>query len=39
VSAPVCGVVVQLERHPSEKFDNKIAGSFTIHEVSLRPLP
>lgn len=39
VSSPTCGVVVQLERHPSEKFDNKIAGSFTIHETSLRPLP
>ena len=37
VTAPDCGVIVQLERHPSEKFDNKIAGSFTIHEVSLRP--
>jgi len=39
VSAPTCGLVVQLERHPSEKFDNKIAGSFTIYETSLRPLP
>jgi hypothetical protein len=38
VSSPACGVVIQLERHSSEKFDNKIAGSFTIHEVSLRPL-
>ena len=38
VTAPACGVVVQLERLPSEKFDNRIAGTFTIHEVSLRPL-
>jgi tetratricopeptide (TPR) repeat protein len=38
VVAPVCGVMVQLERRPSEKFDSKISGTFTIHEVSLRPL-
>ena len=38
VKAPMCGVVVQLERRASEKFDSKISGSFTIHEVSLRPL-
>jgi len=37
VKAPVCGVVIQLERRASEKFDNKISGSFTIHEVSFRP--
>ena len=29
-------VVVQLERRPSKRFDNKIAGSLEISEVSLR---
>ena len=38
VTAPSCGVIVQLERVPSEKFDNRISGTFTIHEVSLRLL-
>ncbi len=32
----VSALVVRLERLPSDKIDNKISGTFKVHEVSLR---
>lgn len=31
-------IQIQLDRHPSERFDNKIAGTLHLYGVSLRPL-
>jgi hypothetical protein len=30
-------VIIQIERHPSNKFDNKIKGDLQIYETSLTP--
>lgn len=32
-------LAVQLERRPSQRFDNRISGTLYIHQVSLVPLP
>ena len=32
-------LAVQLERRPSQRFDNRIGGTLYIHQVSLVPLP
>lgn len=32
-------LAVQLERRPSQRFDNRISGTLHIHQVSLVPLP
>jgi hypothetical protein len=31
-------LAIQLERRPSERFDNRISGTLHIHQVSLVPL-
>jgi hypothetical protein len=32
-------LAVELERRPSQNFDNRIAGTLHLHQVSLVPLP
>ena len=32
-------LAVELERRPSQNFDNRISGTFHIHQVSLVRLP
>ena len=39
VPAGTQALQVQLERHPSQRFDNKIAGTLHIYQTSLVPLP
>jgi tetratricopeptide (TPR) repeat protein len=39
VPAGTQALQVQLERHPSQRFDNKIAGKLHIYQISLVPLP
>lgn len=36
VPATTQALIVQLERRPSERFDNKIAGTLHVYHVSLR---
>ena len=39
VPAGTQALQVQLERHPSRRFDNNIAGTLHIYQISLVPLP
>src|ERR1035437_1439652 len=38
VASGTGALVIQLERRPSERFDNRISGTLHIHQVSLIPL-
>ena len=39
VASQTKALAVQLERRPSQRFDNRISGTLHIHQVSLVPLP
>ena len=37
VTAGTEALALQLERRPSQRFDNRISGTLHIHQVSLAP--